>query len=140
MYIRIKLLDITTQLINHNGGEGRKMKWTLDDGHEIYIDAVRCAPDGTRTLVFWPTMQLRDSDRQKLETELSEKFGRKVVVMPSYLTSQTGAAVRNYDLSCMRDRIQSLDERLSREIIAWKIISLSNAIVLILHSIRFILG
>ena len=26
MYIRIKLLDITTQLINHNGGEGRKMK------------------------------------------------------------------------------------------------------------------
>ena len=25
MYIRIKLLDITTQLINHNGGEGRKM-------------------------------------------------------------------------------------------------------------------
>ena len=22
MYIRIKLLDITTQLINHNGGEG----------------------------------------------------------------------------------------------------------------------
>lgn len=116
------------------------MKWTLDDGHEIYIDAVRCAPDGTRTLVFWPTMQLRDSDRQKLETELSEKFGRKVVVMPSYLTSQTGAAVRNYDLSCMRDRIQSLDERLSREIIAWKIISLSNAIVLILHSIRFILG
>ena len=48
--------------------------------------------------------------------------------------------MRNYDLSCMRDRIQSLDERLSREIIAWKIISLSNAIVLILHSIRFILG
>lgn len=116
------------------------MKWTLDDGHEIYIDAVRCAPDDTRTLVFWPTMQLRDSDRQKLETELSEKFGRKVVVMPSYLTSQTGAAVRNYDLSRMRDRIQSLDERLSREIIAWKIISLSNAIVLILHNIRLILG
>ena len=116
------------------------MKWTWDDGHEIYIEAVRCAPDDTRTLVFWPTMQLRDSDRQKLETELSEKFGRKVVVMPAYLTSQTGAAVRNYDLSCMRDRIQSLDERLSREIIAWKIISLSNAIVLILHSIRFILG
>lgn len=25
MYIRIKLLDITTQSINHNGGEGRKM-------------------------------------------------------------------------------------------------------------------
>ena len=26
MYIRIKLLDITTQSINHNGGEGSKMK------------------------------------------------------------------------------------------------------------------
>ena len=25
MYIHIKLLDITIQLINHNGGEGRKM-------------------------------------------------------------------------------------------------------------------
>lgn len=117
-----------------------EMKWTFDDGHEIYIEAVRCAPDDTSTLVFWPTMQLRASDRQKLETELSEKFGRKVVVMPSYLTSQTGAAVRNYDLSCMRDRIQSLDERLSRKIFAWKILSLSNAIVLILHSIRIILG
>lgn len=116
------------------------MKWTLDDGHEIYIEAVRCAPDDTRTLVFWPTMQLRASDRQKLETELSEKFGRKVVVMPSYLTSQTGAAVRNYDLSCMQRHIREIENRFSRNNTLCLILISANSLVLILYGIRLILG
>lgn len=67
-----------------------KVHLEMDDGTFLQVRAIESVPPGADVLLFFTRMVLREADQELFEKQLSERIGKRCVILPRFVEKVAG--------------------------------------------------